>query len=359
MRLLPLLTPKPCQRSFTRTVGFWSCFSSRRSLCLLTEKFKKTITAGAWLALAAVPGISSAMGLMVDVAPSGCSAVTAPLSGAEPSPIAAAQRVTGSQVARGQRDIAWAWLGSETSRYPHTALGSRFHGGNLHVLLANSASNGREPIEVIYRLPFHRVFEDLQVRLVDLDEDGRDEIVVIEADALRGASVVVYHLRGVGDARTLVEAARSPAAGTTFRWLNIVGFADFDADGKRDIAAVMTPHIGGELTLYHYRPPLLVPYAKAMDTSNHLMGASEQQLAVVIELPGLRPTVIVPNMTLKALHALRWEGSSQTGKFRELADVMALPARIERITPLAGAVPGACVLLADGTWRRVPLTEKP
>lgn len=290
------------------------------------------------------------MGLMLDPAPAHCGK-------AEPvalaAPPATAQRLAGSHVAQGQRDIAWAWLGTPTDRYPHTALGSRTHAGSVHVLTTASAGGQQE---IVYRLPLHRVFEDLTLRLVDIDQDGRDEIIVVEADALRGASVVVLGLSDSPQGKSLKELARSPPAGSTFRWLNPVGVADFDGDGKLDVAAVITPHIGGVLTLYHYRPPQLVPYASAMDTSNHLMGSPEQQLSAVIQQPGQRPTILVPDMSLKALHALRWEGSGANGRFKELADVMTLPARVQRLTLTPGASGAACVLLADNTWRRVVLT---
>ena len=300
---------------------------------------------------ASLPGFSAAMGLMLqpDIAYCGKAEPVA----AEP-PAAAAQRLAGSKASQGQRDIAWAWLGSPTDRYPHTALGSRIHAGSVHVLVA---TRGGQPQEVIYRLPSNRVFEDLALRLADLDHDGRDEIIVIEADVLRGASVVVLGLVDSQNGKTLIEKARGPAAGSTFRWLNPVGVADFDGDGKQDIAAVITPHIGGELTLYHYRPPQLVPYAKAMDTSNHLMGSPELQLAVIMQLPGQRPTIIVPDMSLKALHALRWEGSGTQAKFKELADVMPLAARVQRITLMPDTPGAACVWLADNTWKRVTLTS--
>ena len=305
---------------------------------------------GLLLSVTTLPGFSAAMGLMLEFAQPYCgqSELVAPT--ALP---AAAQRLAGSQAVQGQRNITWAWLGSPTERYPHTALGSRTHAGSVHVM---TAAPGGALQEIIYRLPINRVFEDLTLRLVDIDQDGRDEIIVIEADMLRGASVVVLGLEDTQNGKNLRELARSPPAGSTFRWLNPVGVADFDGDGKLDVAAVITPHIGGVLTLYHYRPPQLVPYASAIDTSNHLTGSPEQQLAVVIQLPGQRPTVIVPDMSLKALHALRWEGSGATAKFKELADVIPLPARIQRIVSLPDTAGAACVLLADNTWRRVTLT---
>jgi hypothetical protein len=293
------------------------------------------------------------MGLMVEPATASCAATNTAQS---TPPAAATKRLEKSQVVRGSRDIAWAWLGTPTSRYPHKALGSVVHAATLHVVTSNGAAPKQE---IVYTLPFHRVFEDLTVRLADLDGDGRDEMMVIESDALRGSSIVVLGLRPqaaklgskTGAAWAIAELARSAPTGGTFYWLNPVGVADFDGDGALDIASVTTPHVGGILTLYHYRAPLIEPFAKAMDVSNHRMQDPEQDLAVIVELPGLRPTVIVPDMTLKALHALRWEAP---GQWKELADVKPMPARVQRMTSIPG---GACVLLADGSWRRVMLAQ--
>ena len=257
-----------------------------------------------------------------------------------PPPPAAQQRLAQSQVTSGVRDIAWVWLGSPTSRYPHAALGSRQHAASLHVLpsLTNAQLQN-------YSLPLHRVFEDRIPRLVDLDGDGRDEIILVEADALKGAALVVYGLRN----GAVAELARGPHAGSSFRWLNPVGVADFDGDGLLDLASVTTPHIGGVLTLHHYRPPRLEPYARATDVSNHRMGELEQQLAVVVPQAGQRPVILIPDMQLTALQALRWDSP---GQWTELARPLGLPARAERITPLEG---GGCLKLTDGSWWRVTL----
>lgn len=282
------------------------------------------------------------MGLSAGPADATC----APPATPSPAPPEASSRVPDSQAVAGSNDIAWVWLGSPTRRYPHGALGSPMHAGSVHVL---TRSTGGPPGLASLSLPVHRVFEDRVPRLVDLDADGRDEIVLVEADALRGAALVVLGLVQRNGQPTLEERARGPHAGSTFRWLNPVGFADFDGDGRLDVASVTTPHIGGVLTLHHLQAPALVPFARALDVSNHRMGALEQQLAVIVQHPGLRPTIIVPDMARRALHALRWEAP---GQWHELADLQPLPGTVERLAPAPG---GACAWLADGSVLRISL----
>ena len=285
-----------------------------------------------------LPVASRATALTLTAAAPACGIATVqPIA----SPAAAQHMLAQSQAVAGVRDIAWVWLGSPTSRYPHAALGSTQHAASLHVI----STRANAPPQA-YSLPVHRVFEDRVPRLADLDGDGRDEIILVEADALKGAALVVFGLRN----GVIVELARGPHAGSTFRWLNPVGVADFDGDGQPDLASVTTPHIGGVLTLHHYRPPRLEPYARATDVSNHRMGEREQQLAVVVEQPGQRPAILIPDMQLMALQALRWDAP---GQWTELARTLALPARAERLTPLDG---GGCLRLADGSWWRVTLT---
>ena len=149
----------------------------------------------------------------------------------------------------GRRDVAWVWLGSPTLRYPHRALGSPTHAASVHALVRARSGAWRL---VERRLPVHRVFEDRVPRLVDIDGDGRDEIVLIEADAVRGASLVVLGLEAGADEPRLVERARSPFAGSPFRWLNPVGVADLDGDGQLDLASVVTPHIDEGTYADHY-----------------------------------------------------------------------------------------------------------
>lgn len=315
----------------------------------ITPTLRSTLLPWLSLGLLLATGNSWAARLVATPAPIDCaaSASNPGAVGSSPAPASAARRIPGSQLAAGQRDIAWAWLGSPTSRYAHAALGSDVHAASLHVRLAA----GEGALDLVYRLPDHRVFEDRVLRLVDLDGDGRDEIVLVEADIKTGAALVVLGVRSNPEP-ALVELARGPQLGTAMRWLNPAGFADFDGDGRLDVASVTTPHIGGVLTLHHFRPPLLQPYATLANVSNHRYGELEQQMTVTVTPPGQRAWLVVPDQSQTRLRALRLEA---TGQWTEAAP-LALAGRLTRLSNPGTAGGGvACARLADGTSLRVVL----
>jgi hypothetical protein len=289
----------------------------------------------------------NAMGLSVAPMSAACQRPAPAAPPRTPMPDEARQRLPESQLAHGRHDLGWVWLGEPTRRYPHRALGSIVHAGSVFAQVRDDRHGWRV---VEKSLPLDRVYEDRVPRVLDIDQDGQDEILLIEADARRGAALVVLGVDRTPDGPRLVERARGPYAGSSFRWMNPVGVADFDGDGRADLANVVTPHIGGVLQLLHYQPPRLVPFASAMDVSNHRMGALEQALAVIVTGAGHPPTILVPDMTLQALHALRWEAP---GRWKELADLKPLPGPVERMLPLPE---GACVTLVDGRTLRATLT---
>ena len=323
----------------------------RHHLSFPRPLFSPALSVGVLTALAVWLGLhlpaASAMDLNVTSQSETCSEIERNTPVLQPMPAQARRRIPESQAIAGQQDLAWVWLGSPTMRYPHRALGSPVHAGSVHAQV-KSRSGGWEIVELV--LPLNRVYEDRVPRVVDLDRDGSEEIVLVEADTLRGASLVVLSLDKAGEVPRLVERARGPFVGSPLRWLNPIGVADFDADGQLDIASVVTPHIGGVLQLMHFRPPALVPFARAMDVSNHRMGALEQSLAAILHPPGQRPTVVLPDMTRRALHALRWDAP---GQWTELADLKPLPGLVERLAP---TVQGACAALADGRSLRIVLS---
>lgn len=199
-----------------------------------------------------------------------------------------------SQIAVGNNDIALAWLAGKTDRYPHGVLGDKLEASAVRALTAD-----RKPVEFVLRED--SVFEDLMPRLVDVDGDGRDEILVVRSHREAGASLLLLGIRG----NRLVRLAESQAIGKPNRWINPIGVADFDGDGEMEIAAVETPHIGGHLLIYEIEGRRLREVARFAGYSNHILGSTELGLSAVFDVndDGILD-IVLPTQDMRELRAL-------------------------------------------------------
>lgn len=178
-------------------------------------------------------------------------------------------------VVNGNNNINKAWLGGPTPRYGHGVLARPIEASRLYVRVENNTTFSTE-------LEPQFVFEDRIPRLVDIDADGEDELVVIRTDVNRGAGIASYGI----DGGSLKLEALSETIGLRYRWLNIVGIEDFTGDGNREVAAVITPHIGGTLTLFQQRGAKLTPILGQFGFSNHQNGSLEQGMSALYDFNG-------------------------------------------------------------------------
>ncbi len=199
-----------------------------------------------------------------------------------------------SRIVTGYNNISKAWLGGATSRYPHGILGDSLEASKLFV----ETSAGKR---LSLTLPNNRVFEDLEPRLIDIDRDGNDEIMIVESDSHLGASLALYGVVG----NQLEAVVSTPFIGRANRWLNPLGVGDFDGDGHLDIALVATPHIGGILRLYRLSDSKLVQYAEHYGVSTHKIGSLNLGLGRVVK-GSPKDLLLVPNQPHNALYLLEW-----------------------------------------------------
>ncbi|MBY0411324.1 MAG: hypothetical protein K2Q97_14650 [Burkholderiaceae bacterium] len=199
------------------------------------------------------------------------------------APTAIAQVMTGAEFA------------APVERYGHFALGRPHE----YARVVATTDAGRR---VVLELPENEVFEDLKPRIVTLVATEPQEILAIVSHRSSGARLVMMGLR---EGRLVVTAQSAPI-GVPMRWLNPVGVADLDGDGRAEIAAVITPHIGGILKVYQRQGAALVEVAALDGFSNHVNHTQELALSMPFVVAG-KTRLLVPDSTRLQLRIIALE----------------------------------------------------
>lgn len=162
-------------------------------------------------------------------------------------------------------NILGATYDAPTTRYAHGILGDAVEWGDL-VLRINTCP---ECVRIKWgtariTLPADHVFEDIAPRLVDLDLDGSNEVIVVETDVHLGASLAVYDSTG--------KIAATPHIGRLHRWLAPLGAVDMDGDGIVEVAYIDRPHLAKTLRIWQFENGALRPVADLSGLTNHRIG---------------------------------------------------------------------------------------
>ena len=224
-------------------------------------------------------------------------------------------------VSRRFKTIKQAWYILPTRRYDHGILGDAIEAGGLVVKTAQDKL-------ITYKLPKHEVFEDRIPRIADLNGDGKAEIITILSSTSKGGSIAVFGLRGT----KLTKISQTPFIGRSYRWLNIAGIADFNGDGKLDIAGVWTPHIGGTLKFWSLHGKTLKQIGSMRGFSNHFIGSREQRLSAISDIDSNGTLDLV--LPSASRDALRMVGFVK-GRLNELASVN-MPRQIDKAIAVTG-----------------------
>lgn len=192
--------------------------------------------------------------------------------------------------------VTAARLAQPTTRYDHGVLGDAVEWGALDLTVRDCPACA--PRHLTVTLPETRVFEDVEARIVDADGDGRTEVLVVETDLARGASLALYGADG--------GRAATDFLGQPHRWLAPVGVADLDGDGHPEIAYVEKPHLDRVLVILRLQGGHFTELARLLGVTNHRIGDS--RISGGIRNCGAGAEAVLATSDWSALVAVRIEG---------------------------------------------------
>ncbi len=220
----------------------------------------------------------------------------------EPAPTGALPDAVVTHGHEGGRAAMSAWLDQPTTRYEHAVLGDAVEAGGLSVRYADGSQQQ-------LTLSADRVFEDRYARFTGLLIEGRQTLLTVTSYLKAGAALTLVDPGAAGGPapRVIAEAG---AIGIPNRWLNPVGAGDVDGDGRIELLAVITPHIGGMLVAYELDGRKLGIEQQIHGFSNHAYGSRELRLSGLIDLDN--PTdgieeAVVPNADRTTMTVVRFD----------------------------------------------------
>ena len=228
-----------------------------------------------------------------------------------------------------------AILTDPTADYPHGVLGDRVESASFAIFDPESVE-----VLAVGTAPDGTVFEAISPMWADVDDDGRDEILLTASDDRGGARLVVYDT----EARLL---AQSPPIGNGSRWRNLLGVGPLGPNGETRIVDVQTPHIGGIVQWFSFEPPSLVLRAAISSFSTHRIGSRNLDQGVIVDTNGDgRLDVLVPSQDQTVLVVLT-EGPEEAEVTLEIPLEGSLATNVSAVRLLDGRV-AVALGLADG-----------
>lgn len=228
----------------------------------------------------------------------GLIAAAAPAAACAVDPYMASAYPASLTVDAGGNIIGRAWFDGPSPDYDHFVLGRDHEPTLLHLQFVPVGLTS-DCGSTVAAGEGH-VFEDIAPRLADLTGDGLNEVIVVRSGGGKGAQLVVY---GVTGDRFGLIAATAPLP--HHRWLAPVGIADFDSDGRVEIAYVDRPHLRKDLVFVRLEGGTLREIARLPGVTNHRIG--DAVLAGGLRNCGQGPELVVASADWSRLLVIGWQ----------------------------------------------------
>jgi hypothetical protein len=132
-------------------------------------------------------------------------------------------------------------LTDPTDKYAHGILGDKYEASSITIL---DSKDGYKIINEISMVPGN-VIESLYPIVLDIDDDGKNEIIVTVSNKDDGSRIVVFDL----DGNLVMEGI---SVGKGMRWRHQLAVGPFSPEKELELVDVLTPHIGGVVDFYRF-----------------------------------------------------------------------------------------------------------
>jgi hypothetical protein len=223
------------------------------------------------------------------------------------------------------------FLSNPTSDYPHGVLGDALEARSITLIDPNSI-----PVSIKeFQIDPADVIEGIAPLWVDLDGDGKREIIVTQSNIHVGARIVVYNQEGE-------VIAQSAPIGLGFRWLHLIAAAQIVNDDTLDLVVVRTPHIGGVLEIYELTEGKLEISNSLKGFSSHQIGSRNLDASLVTDVNADgTPDIVLPDQSQQNLSALQITNGEWTEIWKEPLDGKLTTNLMGVYTPNSGLILGA------------------
>ncbi len=182
--------------------------------------------------------------------------------------------------------------------YVHGIMGDRLEAATLLVL---DVREGQIRLLARVDLPGEDVYEGIAPFWADIDGDGVEDLVTTVSNGSLGARLRAYLWDGGG----VRQEADGPAIGQGNRWRHQLSAERFGPAGNIEVAATLTPHIGGALEFFRLGDAALERTATFPGVTTHALGSRNLDQTAAGDFNGDgRPEVLAMDAARRAVVAV-------------------------------------------------------
>ncbi len=252
------------------------------------------------------------------------------------------------QPAYGSADINLAYLADPYEGYTSRNLGRAITSRSLKIWKKNGAS-------LKFSLPAPYVVEDVAPTLIDLGRDQLEEVLLPITNANE-------HTARLGlfvpmDDR-IVLAGQSEALAKD-HWFSPIGAADVDGDGQDEIMAIDAPDVNGFLMLFSLQNGQLIQKVRHYGYTNHKVGTLFTHIQAIMDIDGdSLPEILLARNDMLEFTAVSF-GKGYLQRLFELKLDAAMNSNMYVATNAAGQPVQVAFLLEDGKVAILSLLAPP